>query len=178
MTGWESHLLLIHASPCRAQTSNCRYLFLSFTPNLLQPQRQATNQTFRNVTNMEQKKTRRHKDTGEVRMLLTWLSPGRRGMEAALPWPSIGGKCSVSELPSRPISFISTVCKQSRRAGDGMTGCHEHEGTCGKVWSWEQRREPRVSERQMLWENLANAIVSCCFFGVCVCVFYKTRSIL
>ena len=29
--------------------------------------------------------------------MLTWFSPGRRGMEAALPWPSIGGKRSVSE---------------------------------------------------------------------------------
>lgn len=41
---------------------------------------------------------------------LTWLSAGSRGMEAALPWPSIGRKCSVSENPSRPISLISTVC--------------------------------------------------------------------
>lgn len=39
----------------------------------------------------------RERESGKVRMLLTWLSPGRRGMEAALPWPSIGGKCSVSE---------------------------------------------------------------------------------
>lgn len=153
--------------------------FLALLQNFLQPQRQATNQTFRNVTNMEQKKTRRHKDTGEVRMLLTWLSPGRRGMEAALPWPSIGGKCSVSELPSRPISFISTVCKQSRRWYDWLPW------TWGDMWkSLVMRTEKRTKGLRVT--NVVGKPGKCnnegfflvVFFGVCVCVVYKTKSIL
>lgn len=60
---------------------------------------------------------RQAKLRGWLDEVLTWLSAGSRGMEAALLWPSIGRKGSVSENPSRPISLISTVCgKQSERA--------------------------------------------------------------
>lgn len=63
ITGWEPHLRRIHASQCKMQSSNCRDLFLSLTPNFQQPQSQATNQTFRNVITWNKKKEERRDDT-------------------------------------------------------------------------------------------------------------------